>query len=59
MPPIVAGFFLDSGLTLSLVCAVIGLGFAFYLIKSILASSAAPQLFLAYALIRAGSGWPP
>ena len=40
MPPVVASFLLDSGLTLSLVCAVIGLGFAFYLIKSILASSA-------------------
>jgi K(+)-stimulated pyrophosphate-energized sodium pump len=40
MPAIVASFFVDSGLTLSLVCALVGLSFAFYLIRSILASSA-------------------
>ncbi len=40
MSPVVASFLLNSGLTLSLVCAVIGLGAAFYLIKSILACSA-------------------
>ena len=40
MPPVVASFFLTSGLPFSLVCAVVGLGFAFYLIRSILASSA-------------------
>jgi K(+)-stimulated pyrophosphate-energized sodium pump len=40
MPSIFASLFLDSGLTISMVCAVIGLGFAFYLIKTILGSSA-------------------
>jgi K(+)-stimulated pyrophosphate-energized sodium pump len=40
MLPVAASFFVDSGLSLSLVCAAIGLGFAFYLIKSILSSSA-------------------
>ena len=33
----VASFFLDSGLVFSLICAVLGLGVAFYLIRSILA----------------------
>src|ERR1700761_9054547 len=37
---VVATLFLDAGLPLSLVCALIGLGFAFYLIKTILRSSA-------------------
>jgi K(+)-stimulated pyrophosphate-energized sodium pump len=37
---VVSTFFLDAGLPVSLVCALIGLGFAFYLIKTILASSA-------------------
>jgi K(+)-stimulated pyrophosphate-energized sodium pump len=40
MSPVVASFFVDSGLPLSLVCAAVGLGFAFYLIRSILSSSA-------------------
>jgi len=40
MSAVVASFFVDSGLTLSLVCAVLGLGFAFFLIKTILSSSA-------------------
>ncbi len=40
MPIVAASFFLSSGLTLSLVCAGVGLAFAFYLIKSILSSSA-------------------
>src|SRR6266568_4466197 len=40
MFPVVAAFFLDAGLPVSLVCALIGLGFAIYLIKTILASSA-------------------
>lgn len=40
MSPVVASFFVDSGLSLSLVCAAVGLGFAFYLIKTILSSSA-------------------
>lgn len=38
MLPAIASFFVDSGLPLSLVCAVVGLGFALYLIKSILSS---------------------
>jgi K(+)-stimulated pyrophosphate-energized sodium pump len=37
---VVATSFLDAGLPVSLVCALIGLGFAFYLIKTILASPA-------------------
>jgi len=37
---VVATFFLDASLPVSLVCALVGLGFAFYLIKTILASSA-------------------
>jgi len=40
MPPPVASFLLDSGIPFSLVCAVLGLGFAFYLIKTILDSPA-------------------
>ena len=40
MPPLVASFLLDSGIPFSLVCAVLGLGFAFYLIKTILDSPA-------------------
>lgn len=40
MSAVVASFFVESGLTLSLVCAILGLGFAFYLIKTILSSSA-------------------
>jgi K(+)-stimulated pyrophosphate-energized sodium pump len=40
MPVFVASFFADSGMALSIVCAVIGLGFAAYLIKSILGSPA-------------------
>ena len=40
MSIVAASFLLSSGLTLSLICALIGLGFAFYLIKTILASSA-------------------
>jgi K(+)-stimulated pyrophosphate-energized sodium pump len=40
MLPLVASFFLDSGIPFSLVCAVIGLGFAFYLVKTILDSPA-------------------
>jgi len=37
---VVSTLFLDAGLPLSIVCALIGLGFALYLIKTILASSA-------------------
>ena len=37
---VVSTLFLDSGLPVSMVCALIGLGFAIYLIKTILASSA-------------------
>ncbi|HEY3900595.1 MAG TPA: sodium-translocating pyrophosphatase [Chthoniobacter sp.] len=40
MLPLVASFFLDSGIPFSLVCAVIGLGAAFYLVKTILDSPA-------------------
>src|SRR5580698_4113322 len=40
MPPVVANFFLTSGLPFALFCAIVGLAFALYLIKSILASSA-------------------
>jgi K(+)-stimulated pyrophosphate-energized sodium pump len=40
MFPVLAAFLTDSGLVLSMVCAAIGLGFAFYLIKSIMASPA-------------------
>ncbi len=40
MPPIADSSLVTSGLPLSLVCAVIGLGFAIYLIKGILGSSA-------------------
>jgi K(+)-stimulated pyrophosphate-energized sodium pump len=40
MLPVVASFLLSSGLPFSLVCAVVGLGFAFYLIKTILGSPA-------------------
>jgi K(+)-stimulated pyrophosphate-energized sodium pump len=35
-----AAFLTDSGLALSMVCAVVGLGYAFYLIKTIMASPA-------------------
>src|ERR1700693_2212808 len=37
---VVADFFVSAGVPISLVCALPGLGFAFYLIKTILASSA-------------------
>jgi len=37
MLPVAASFLLSSGLTLSMVCAVVGLGAALYLIKTILA----------------------
>ena len=37
---VAASFFLSAGLPIALVCAVIGLGFAFYLIKNILDSPA-------------------
>jgi K(+)-stimulated pyrophosphate-energized sodium pump len=40
MLPLVASFFLDSGIPFSLVCAVIGLCFAFYLVKTIIDSPA-------------------
>ena len=40
MSPLVASFFLDSGIPFSLVCAVIGLGFAIYLVKTIIDSPA-------------------
>jgi K(+)-stimulated pyrophosphate-energized sodium pump len=40
MFPFVASFFLDSGIPFSLVCAVIGLCAAFYLVKTILDSPA-------------------
>ncbi len=40
MSPVLAVFLTDSGLALSMVCAVVGLGFALYLIKSILGSPA-------------------
>ena len=40
MYPFLAVFLTDSGLALSMVCAVVGLGFALYLIKSILGSPA-------------------
>ncbi len=40
MSPVLAVFLTDSGLALSMVCAVVGLGFALYLIKSILNSPA-------------------
>ena len=36
MPPVLASFLLDSGIPFSLVCAVVGLGFAFYLIRLVL-----------------------
>ena len=39
MLPIAAATFIEnSGLTIAIVCAIIGLGFAFYLIRSVLAS---------------------
>src|ERR1700693_4201287 len=37
---VVADFFVSAGVPISLVCALPGLGFAFYLIKTILASPA-------------------
>jgi len=40
MPPPAASFLLTFGLPFALICAVVGLGFALYLIKTILASSA-------------------
>ncbi|MCE9612050.1 MAG: sodium-translocating pyrophosphatase [Chthoniobacter sp.] len=40
MLPVFAVFLTDSGLPLSMLCAAIGLGFAFYLIKTIMASPA-------------------
>jgi K(+)-stimulated pyrophosphate-energized sodium pump len=40
MTIVAATFLLSSGLPVSLACALVGLGFAFYLIKSILASPA-------------------
>jgi K(+)-stimulated pyrophosphate-energized sodium pump len=40
MLSVVATFFIDAGLPVSMVCALIGLAFAVYLIKTILASSA-------------------
>jgi K(+)-stimulated pyrophosphate-energized sodium pump len=40
MLPLVASFFLESGLPFALVCAVVGLAFALYLIKTIVSSSA-------------------
>ncbi len=40
MYPLLAAFLTDSGITLSMVCAAVGLGFAFYLIKTIMASPA-------------------
>ncbi len=40
MFPILAAFLTDSGIALSMVCAAVGLGFALYLIKSIVASPA-------------------
>ena len=40
MYPFLAAFLTDSGIALSMVCAAIGLGFAFYLIKTIMASPA-------------------
>ena len=40
MFPLVASFLLDSGIPFSLVCAVVGLGAAFYLVKTILDSPA-------------------
>ena len=43
MSPVLAVFLTDSGLALSMVCAVVGLGFALYLIKSILNSPAGNQ----------------
>jgi len=40
MYPILAAFLTDSGLALSMVCAAVGLGYAVYLIKTIMASPA-------------------
>ena len=40
MFPVLAAFLTDSGLALSMVCAVVGLAFALFLIKSILSSPA-------------------
>ncbi len=49
MSPLLSTFLLDSGVWLALVCALIGLGFAYYLIRSVISCSAGNERMMQIA----------